>query len=703
MRNGLHPQRLAGRSSDRSVGNESAVSTPPTRWGSTDGHEPSEAPHAFRAPSTATSAMSSRLYSARTDSHDEGPGYSLRGSLFASVVVIATVAVAASAPPLQDSSAADPAALYAQRESFANLMAASASWEARLKKDSRDYESAWKLSRACHAIRLRVSGYEAPNYIKRGLESAKRAIKIDSKRPEGHFWHAVHLGVLNDRFGVELSLNSGMQMKRALDEVIEIDPSFESGLAHAVLGRWYFRTPKWLGGNRKKAAEYFRRAFAFEPRPAASALYFAEFLIEEERLAEARSELVKLAASPIDSRWDPDDQGVKERAARLVQALDATARTATHPKPQVATQARSDALSFAVEDPSSIVIDDVGNLIVADTRNHRILKVTPEGSVFVIAGTGDGGYSGDGGPAARATLNRPTGVALDRDGRLFIADTRNHVVRAVDKAGVITTIAGSGKKGYSGDGQRATSAQLQEPFDIEVESDGTLYVADGGNLRIRKVTPDGAIHTALKLAVQPFALALDQADNLYISQFRKVLKYSHAGRLETVAGSDYQGGDGDGREATNARFANILGLAVDSEGAVYLSDQNALRIRKVGSDGIVTTVAGNPAFNALSPFDSGKPKLYMWPTALAVDKAGTIYFGTGGDAWADYVGPPTYTSPTLGGLAAANVQIIQQTVRLIGLRIIAAKDADYLPWNGARFILKQSKNGEASPVLGKVH
>lgn len=140
-------------------------------------------------------------------------------------------------------------------------------------------------------------------------------------------------------------------------------------------------------------------------------------------------------------------------------------------------------------------------------------------------------------------------------------------------------------------------------------------------------------------------------------------------------------------------------MAVDSEGRLYLADQNALRIRRVDAAGIITTVAGNPAYNALSPTDSRGPKLYTWPIALAVDKAGSIYFGAGGDAWADFTCPSK--SPTLSGLAAANVEIMMQSMRIIGLRIVVGKDADYLPWNGARFILRQGPDGVVSHVLGK--
>jgi hypothetical protein len=117
-------------------------------------------------------------------------------------------------------------------------------------------------------------------------------------------------------------MEAGVPMRRALERVIKLDPAFEGGLAHAVLGRWYFRTPRWLGGNRKSADEHLRRALAFDPRPAASTFYFAEFLIEEERAAEARAELAKLIAAPVDPRWMADDREIKERAALLLKELE---------------------------------------------------------------------------------------------------------------------------------------------------------------------------------------------------------------------------------------------------------------------------------------------------------------------------------------------------------------------------------------------
>jgi TonB family protein len=143
--------------------------------------------------------------------------------------------------------------------------------------------------------------------------------------------------------------------------------------------------------------------------------------------------------------------------------------------------------------PSGVAVDSAGNLYIADSVNQRIRKVTPAGAITPVAGNGTNGFSGDGGQATSAQLSSPRGVAVDSAGNLYIADTNNNCIRKVTRDGVITTVAGIGTKGYSGDGGKATSAQLSNPNDVAVDSAGNLFIADSGNRRIRKVNPDGVI------------------------------------------------------------------------------------------------------------------------------------------------------------------------------------------------------------------
>jgi sugar lactone lactonase YvrE len=145
--------------------------------------------------------------------------------------------------------------------------------------------------------------------------------------------------------------------------------------------------------------------------------------------------------------------------------------------------------SPAVAQPAGLALDGLGNLYIADSANNRIVKVGIDGTVLTVAGAGTAGFSGDGGPAVKAQLNGPTGVAVDAVGALLIADTANNRVRRVSPDGIITTVAGSGAKGFSGDGGTAVMAQLSEPTGVAIGPDGALYIADSGNDRIRKVGP----------------------------------------------------------------------------------------------------------------------------------------------------------------------------------------------------------------------
>ncbi|MXZ34401.1 MAG: hypothetical protein F4Z21_03880, partial [Acidobacteria bacterium] len=144
--------------------------------------------------------------------------------------------------------------------------------------------------------------------------------------------------------------------------------------------------------------------------------------------------------------------------------------------------------------PNDVAVDGLGNLYIADTDNHRIRRVDLSGTITTVAGTGESGFSGDDGPAEPARLYYPRGVAVDAVGNLFIADTSNFRIRRVDPSGIITTFAGTGKRGFSGDGGPAVSAQLGSPWGVAVDG-GNLYIADAVNFRIRRMDPSGIITT----------------------------------------------------------------------------------------------------------------------------------------------------------------------------------------------------------------
>jgi len=295
--------------------------------------------------------------------------------------------------------------------------------------------------------------------------------------------------------------------------------------------------------------------------------------------------------------------------------------------------------------PWGVTLDSAGNLYVADSGNNRVRKVSPTGVISTIAGTGTAGFSGDEGPATIASFSGLTGVAVDTGGNVYIADTNNQRVRRASPDGTITTVAGNGTASYSGDGGPATLASVNNPFGIAVDAAGSLYIADTMNNRIRKVPRGGVITTVagngtcgfsgdLGPAVSaslcgPDSVALDSAGNLYIADDanRRVRKVSPSGVITTVAGTGTYGFSGDGGPALNASFYYQRGLAVDAAGSVYVADAESGRIRKFTPGGTINTVAGNGLYKAPTDGVLATSSFLSTPFGVAVDGAGNIYIG----------------------------------------------------------------------------
>ncbi len=190
------------------------------------------------------------------------------------------------------------------------------------------------------------------------------------------------------------------------------------------------------------------------------------------------------------------------------------------------------AIDAEVNYPNHLVVGAEGDIFIADTGNHRIRRVSTDGIITTIAGTGKNGFSGDGGPAVQAQLNAPSAIAIDTDGNLYVADFRNHRIRKIATDGTITSIAGTGEAGYNGDGKPAVECQIGEPCGVAVDRDGYVYIGDQVNLRVRVVTQSGTMHTVAGTGVRgltgdggpaekamtsnPDIIALDSEDNLYI-------------------------------------------------------------------------------------------------------------------------------------------------------------------------------------------
>ncbi len=296
----------------------------------------------------------------------------------------------------------------------------------------------------------------------------------------------------------------------------------------------------------------------------------------------------------------------------------------------------------SLNEPLAVTVDASGNLFIADAGNNRILKLSANGGVTTIAGNGTAGFSGDNGPATSASLNYPSNVAVDASGNLFIADESNNRIRKVSAGGIVTTVAGNGTAGFSGDNGPATSAALNSPFDVAVDAAGNLFIADSANFRIRQVSAGGVITTVAGNGTMGFSgdggsatsaslyypesVAVDTSGNLFIADAgnNRIRKVS-GGVITTVAGSATGGFSGDGGPATSASLDNPSGVAVDTSGNLFIADYVNNRIRKVSAGGVITTVAGNGTAGFSGDGGPATSASLNGPVGVSVDTSGNLF------------------------------------------------------------------------------
>ena len=292
--------------------------------------------------------------------------------------------------------------------------------------------------------------------------------------------------------------------------------------------------------------------------------------------------------------------------------------------------------------PYGVAIDSQDRVYVADSVLHAVRRIDHDGSVTTIAGTGVAGSTGDGGPATAARLNAPVRLAFDSADNLFIADSGNHKIRRVTPGGIISTVAGTGTAGNTGDGGQATAARLRTPFDMAVGPDGSMYIADRGNHKIRRVAPNGIISTfagtgtagyngddiaatSARLS-SPYSVDVDADGNVYIADFdnERVRKVDANRVITTFAGTGVATIDGDGGPAAEAGLHKPMYVDAAPSGDVYIGESNNNKIRLV-HDGTIDTLAGSGVFGYKG--DGGAPVFSTWqrPSAMALDSQGRLW------------------------------------------------------------------------------
>jgi uncharacterized protein (TIGR03437 family) len=304
------------------------------------------------------------------------------------------------------------------------------------------------------------------------------------------------------------------------------------------------------------------------------------------------------------------------------------------------------ATAAEIYNPLGVAADPAGNIYFSDNVNDRIRKISTSGIITTVVGTGANGYNGDNIPGTTASIANPFYLAIDAAGNLYFADTGNSRIRKLATNGIITTVAGGGGAGYTGDGGPATSAQLDRADGVAVDASGNIYIADSLNYVIRKVTAatgvistiagtggakgytgDGGPATSAKLNL-PVDLVVDPSGNIYFSdQDNDVIrKIATNGVITTFAGSGRAGFAGDGGPATSASMNGPSGVALDPAGNLYIGEVGSSRIRVVLTNGTITTVAGDLTVGGFSG-DGGpatSAELYQ-PRGVAVGPYGDIY------------------------------------------------------------------------------
>jgi hypothetical protein len=302
------------------------------------------------------------------------------------------------------------------------------------------------------------------------------------------------------------------------------------------------------------------------------------------------------------------------------------------------------AINADMDNPTAVYADNTGHIYISDWGNSRLRIINSAGIISTLAGNGIYGFSGDGGPATAAEINGPMGIYADNFGNVYFADIGNQRIRKINVNGIITTVAGNGVLGFSGDGGPATSAEFDDPAGICEDIWGSIYVADEFNNRVRKISPNGIISTIAGGAGRgylgdggpatqaelyyPSGVATDSAGDVFIADESNncIRKVNTQGMLFTIAGNGIPGFSGDGGPANLSELSNPAGIGTDNRGNIFITDGFNSRIREINANGIISTIAGTGVAGYSGVGDSATLAALYNPISIMADTSGNLYF-----------------------------------------------------------------------------
>lgn len=411
---------------------------------------------------------------------------------------------------------------------------------------------------------------------------------------------------------------------------------------------------------------------------------------------------------PLDANGKPVlPPGATTETAYVIDAFAGTGEQGFHGDGGPATQAH-------FRGPGGIAVDAADNVYVADANNRRVRRIDTSGVITTVAGNGEQGSAGDGGPATEAQLNIPTDIALDASGNLYVAEAVGNRVRKIDTTGKINTVAGTGVQGSEGDDGPAVEAKLNRPLTMTVDTEGNIFIGEYNGYRVRRVDLEGTITTIAgtgnkggggdggpATAAQLnyiSGLAVDALGNVYVSDMNeaRIRMISPTGRINTIAGTGVQGFSGNRGPAFEARLETPGGLALDAAGNLFLTEFWAGRLRRIDSAGIITTIAGTS--EQLSTGDMGLAidAALDRPIRIATDSDGNLYVSEGYADRVRILRPTAKLSSfplPLGTSGDSVVLTVTETGSVRWNRVPLVHGLEAVAANGNRYALEQTASG----------